>query len=77
MFYLHPWEIDKYQPRDLDIPLHNKFIHYYNINNTLIKLKKIDFVGQAIVDFGLNISETLWILTFAQKADYSISLFCC
>ncbi len=41
VFYIHPWELDKFQPRDLDIPLKNRIIHYYNLNKTERKLKNI------------------------------------
>jgi polysaccharide deacetylase family protein (PEP-CTERM system associated) len=41
VFYIHPWELDQFQPKDLNIPLKNKIIHYYNISKTEIKLRKI------------------------------------
>ena len=40
MVYIHPWELDAKQPR-LNVPLHMKFIHYYNLNSTEGKLKKL------------------------------------
>jgi len=46
--YLHPREIDPKHPR-LSLPLRERFIHYYNIKNTLKKLedllKKFQFVS--------------------------------
>ncbi len=46
--YLHPREIDPEHPK-LSLPLKERFIHYYNIKNTLKKLekllKKFDFVS--------------------------------
>ncbi len=46
--YLHPREIDPEHPR-LSLPLKERFIHYYNIKNTLKKieklLKKFEFVS--------------------------------
>ncbi len=41
VFYIHPWELDELQPKDLNIPLKNKIIHYYNISKTEKKLRKI------------------------------------
>lgn len=40
IIYLHPREIDPQHPR-LSLPLRERFIHYYNVKNTLEKLEKI------------------------------------
>ncbi|MFA4826830.1 MAG: polysaccharide deacetylase family protein [Candidatus Shapirobacteria bacterium] len=40
IFYIHPREIDLLQPR-IKLPPKEYFIHYYNINRTLNKLKTI------------------------------------
>lgn len=40
MVYVHPWEIDPGQPR-LDVPLHIKITHYYNLRVTERKLEMI------------------------------------
>jgi len=40
VFYLHPWEIDHYQPRQ-NVPMTKKFRHYYNLKNTLNKFEKV------------------------------------
>jgi polysaccharide deacetylase family protein (PEP-CTERM system associated) len=42
LFYIHPWEIDAEQPRLAQIPLLNKFRHYFNLEKTCSKL--IDFI---------------------------------
>ncbi len=39
IFYLHPWEIDPYQPRQVDIPLKTRFRHYLNLDKTEYRLK--------------------------------------
>jgi len=51
IFYLHPWEIDKEQPR-VRLPLIKKFRHYNNINKTERRLNKllIDFKFSKIRD---------------------------
>lgn len=41
VFYFHPWEIDRYQPKDYKLPLKTKFRHYLNINKMEKKLIKI------------------------------------
>jgi polysaccharide deacetylase family protein (PEP-CTERM system associated) len=41
VFYIHPWELDQFQPKDLNIPLKNKIIHYFNINKTESKLRRM------------------------------------
>jgi polysaccharide deacetylase family protein (PEP-CTERM system associated) len=38
VFYLHPWELDPQQPRVKDIPVFNKFRHYYNLHKTALNL---------------------------------------
>lgn len=38
--YLHPREIDPEHPR-ISLPLKERFIHYYNLKNTLNKLEKL------------------------------------
>ncbi|MGQ9617487.1 MAG: polysaccharide deacetylase family protein [Candidatus Aminicenantia bacterium] len=40
LFYLHPREIDPEHPR-LDLPLKEKFIHYYNLKSTFKKLEEL------------------------------------
>lgn len=41
VLYIHPWELDALQPRNLPIPLKNKIIHYFGISRTRNKLSKI------------------------------------
>ena len=41
LFYIHPWELDDLQPKNLKLPLKNKIIHYHRINKTKSKLCKI------------------------------------
>lgn len=41
VFYIHPWELDELQPKNLNIPIKNKIIHYYNIKKTEKKLRKV------------------------------------
>jgi polysaccharide deacetylase family protein (PEP-CTERM system associated) len=36
--YVHPWELDKEQPKNLKLPLLNYIIHYYNIGSVEKKL---------------------------------------
>jgi polysaccharide deacetylase family protein (PEP-CTERM system associated) len=36
--YVHPWELDIDQPRNLELPALNYFIHYYNIRSVERKL---------------------------------------
>lgn len=36
--YVHPWELDTEQPNNLDLPLLNCIIHYYNIRSVERKL---------------------------------------
>jgi polysaccharide deacetylase family protein (PEP-CTERM system associated) len=40
LIYVHPWEVDMQQPR-LEVPVHIKFTHYYNLKNTLNKLENL------------------------------------
>ncbi|MBI4551946.1 MAG: DUF3473 domain-containing protein [Candidatus Latescibacteria bacterium] len=39
--YLHPWELDTSQPRDLDIPFTGRVIHYLNLSTTERKLRAL------------------------------------
>ena len=41
VFYIHPWELDELQPKNLNIQIKNKIIHYYNIKKTEKKLRKV------------------------------------
>lgn len=41
LFYIHPWEIDPYQPRLKNPPLFYKFRHYYNLSGCLKKLNRL------------------------------------
>ncbi len=38
MIYTHPWELDVNQPR-INVPIHVKLAHYYNIGTTYDKIK--------------------------------------
>jgi polysaccharide deacetylase family protein (PEP-CTERM system associated) len=40
MFYIHPWEVDPYQPR-LRAPFKSRFRHYNNLHRTLPKLDRL------------------------------------
>lgn len=39
-FYFHPWEIDNQIPK-IDVPIYNKIVSYYKINNHLAKIERI------------------------------------
>jgi len=41
LFYLHPWEIDPYQPRIKDIRISFRFRHYAGLKGTLFKLERL------------------------------------
>jgi len=41
MLYVHPWELDVDQPRDLPYGLLGRFIHYHGIHGTEAKLRSI------------------------------------
>jgi polysaccharide deacetylase family protein (PEP-CTERM system associated) len=41
VMYLHPWDLDIGQPKNLDIPFKNKIIHYVNLAKTEIKLRRL------------------------------------
>ncbi|WP_164101191.1 XrtA system polysaccharide deacetylase [Candidatus Laterigemmans baculatus] len=41
MFYIHPWEIDPWQPRIRSIGLKNKFRHYVGIARTERRLRRL------------------------------------
>ena len=41
VIYVHPWELDVGQPRSLDIPLKNRFIHYAGLRSTEGKLRSL------------------------------------
>ena len=41
LFYLHPWEIDPRQPRVSEADHLSRFRHYYNLNSTYRKLRKM------------------------------------
>lgn len=41
IFYFHPWEIDRDQPRVADAPIKSKFRHYTNLDVMAPKLKKM------------------------------------
>lgn len=41
LFYLHPWEIDPYQPRIKDVRLSFRFRHYAGLKGTLSKLERL------------------------------------
>lgn len=40
LFYMHPWEIDPYQPRVDKIPRAHKFRHYINLHKTYSRLSR-------------------------------------
>lgn len=40
VFYLHPWEVDPDLPR-IDLPFIKKFRHYYNLDKTERRLKRL------------------------------------
>jgi len=41
VFYLHPWEIDKKQPRFNQASRFSKFRHYNNLNKTMERFKRL------------------------------------
>ncbi len=41
IFYIHPWEIDKNQPRVNGLKASHRFRHYYNLGNTYQKLDRL------------------------------------
>ncbi len=41
LFYFHPWEIDKDQPRFNDAPWRSKFRHYLNLHKTESRLVRL------------------------------------
>lgn len=41
IFYFHPWEIDKDQPRQENLPLKTRFRHYLNLNGMENKLARL------------------------------------
>jgi polysaccharide deacetylase family protein (PEP-CTERM system associated) len=41
MLYLHPWEIDPYQPKVDSASFTRKFRHYTNLNKTKFRLKRL------------------------------------
>lgn len=57
VFYLHPWEVDPYQPRQRDVGLKSRFRHYINLSATESRLKRLlhDFswtrIDQAFSNF--------------------------
>lgn len=50
VFYLHPWDLDPGQPRQLEIPLSYKVRHYTNIDRTENRLQRLlgEFDWQSI-----------------------------
>lgn len=41
IFYFHPWEIDKDQPRQENLPIKTRVRHYLNLNKTERRLEKL------------------------------------
>ncbi len=41
IFYLHPWEIDPQQPRQLHAPLRSRFRHYLNLGRTEGRFRRL------------------------------------
>ena len=41
VFYLHPWEIDPGQPRQVQAPLRSRFRHYVNLGRTEDRLRRL------------------------------------
>lgn len=41
VFYLHPWEIDPDQPRQVQAPLLSRFRHYLNLQKTEARLRRL------------------------------------
>jgi polysaccharide deacetylase family protein (PEP-CTERM system associated) len=41
VFYLHPWEIDPGQPRQLQAPLRSRLRHYVNLSRTEERLRRL------------------------------------
>ena len=39
--YLHPWELDTEQPRNLPIPFVDRMVHYMNLHTTERKLRRL------------------------------------
>ncbi len=58
VMYLHPWEIDPYQPR-MDGPLVSKFRHYFNLRRTEQRLECLlrDFSFAPVVEIVQPIRE--------------------
>ncbi len=40
-FYVHPWEIDEYQPRINNVSFLKKNLHYYNLGSNLRKIRRL------------------------------------
>jgi len=41
VFYIHPWEIDPEQPRQMDAPRLSRFRHYLNLDRTEGRLRRL------------------------------------
>jgi hypothetical protein len=41
VFYLHPWEIDPGQPRQVQAPLRSRLRHYVNLGRTEDRLRRL------------------------------------
>ncbi|WP_207905769.1 XrtA system polysaccharide deacetylase [Aestuariirhabdus litorea] len=41
VFYMHPWEIDPYQPRPSGLSLKSRFRHYLNLHKTYTRLGRL------------------------------------
>jgi polysaccharide deacetylase family protein (PEP-CTERM system associated) len=41
VFYLHPWEIDPEQPRQIQAPLRSRLRHYVNLGRTEGRLRRL------------------------------------
>ncbi|WP_163337121.1 XrtA system polysaccharide deacetylase [Desulfopila sp. IMCC35008] len=56
MFYLHPWEVDPYQPRVKNAGLLSRFRHYNNLEKTESRLKRLlkDFNFSSIKNLHKN-----------------------
>ncbi len=55
VFYLHPWELDPAQPRQVNISAKTRFRHYLNLHRTEARLRRL------LTDFSWNRMDEVFI----------------
>lgn len=62
IFYLHPWELDRDQPRQTRAPARSRLRHYLNLDRTEKRLRRL------LRDFAWNRVDQLFLGQYCERA---------